>query len=326
MADWPEDNKNPFSPLTGLGNPRHRNWLDDIVNSSTRRETNPLVEALSPPALPVEKNSLSGLFGLAQRQTPHDTNKLGGLYGLGNPPSTFLSSLAPPSSLQPPALPVLPRTAPAPVKRKGFFSFHFDDLMRVNNVRKAWSISHPDRTFMRNFYDRSLWESTKLRNTEGLKNLIRRGMEHSSAVCVLIGSHTWSRRWVKYEIARSVIDRRGLLAVHINGLKHHKRQQPDTLGFNPLKLMGVYKSQDGKCYLYEKRQVTVNNYTRQTEWQWLQYEDYTQPVRLPKYLAEPASGYVMPLSVGAHEHDYVVEVGHKNLGSWIDAAAVRAGR
>jgi hypothetical protein len=145
-------------------------------------------------------------------------------------------------------------------------------------------------------------------------------------MCVLVGTHTWSRRWVKYEIARSVVDGKGLLAIHINGLKHHKRQQPDALGFNPLKLMGVYKSPEGKFYIYEQREVVMNSYTGQTGWQWLEYADYTHPVCLPKYLAEPSVGYVIPLSTGAHEYDHVADIGHKNLGSWIDLAAIRAGR
>ena len=55
---------------------------------------------------------------------------------------------------------------------------------------------------------------------ESLKNLIRDGVEHTSAVCVLVGSETWSRRWVRYEIARAVIDDRGLLAVHLNNIEH----------------------------------------------------------------------------------------------------------
>jgi MTH538 TIR-like domain (DUF1863) len=179
---------------------------------------------------------------------------------------------------------------------------------------------------MRNFYDRSLWESKKRESDDALKSLIRNGMEHSSAVCVLIGTETWSRRWVKYEIARSVVDRRGLLAVHINGLNHHHRRQPDPLGFNPLHLMGVYKSPNGKFYLYEKREVIVNRQTGQRQWQWYACQDYTLAVQLPRYLTEPSVGYVMPLSSGTDEYDYAAGVGHKNLGSWIDRAAIRVGR
>src|SRR5262245_59508082 len=105
-----------------------------------------------------------------------------------------------------------------PTKRRAFFSFHYDDIMRVNNVRNAWKIDHTDSPLNRNFYDSSHWESKKLTSPDQIKNLIREGVEYTSAVCVLVGSETWKRRWVKYEIARSVIDERGLLAVHINGL------------------------------------------------------------------------------------------------------------
>jgi hypothetical protein len=46
----------------------------------------------------------------------------------------------------------------------------------------------------------------------------------------------------------------------------------------------------------------------------------------PKWLADPAPGYVTPLSQNAAEYDYVAQSGHKNIGAWIDAAAIRAGR
>lgn len=61
--------------------------------------------------------------------------------------------------------------APA-VKRKAYFAFHYDDIMRVNNVRNAWKISHPDSDLNRSFYDSSLWESKKLQGDEALKRLI----------------------------------------------------------------------------------------------------------------------------------------------------------
>src|ERR1700683_1813608 len=111
----------------------------------------------------------------------------------------------------------LPRPRPAPTKkRKVFFSFHFDDVMRVNVVRNAWKITHPDNALMRSFYDSSLWESRRLEAPESLKRLIREGVDYTSAVCVLIGSETWVRRWVRYEIARAIIDERGLLGVRLN--------------------------------------------------------------------------------------------------------------
>jgi hypothetical protein len=227
--------------------------------------------------------------------------------------------------LPPPAFGTLAGGYRAKLKRKAYFAFHFDDIMRVNVVRNAWKIIHPDSPSMRSFYDSSLWESKKLEGEEAVKKLIREGVQYTSAVCVLIGSETWQRQWVKYEIARAVIDGRGLLAVHINGLNHHQRKVRDVLGFNPLHLLGVYKSPSGQFYLYEKSQVS-NYLTGQMEWQWHKYQDYISEVPLPQYLFAPAAGHVMPLSSGAEEYDYVAHDGHKNVGAWIDRAAQRVGR
>src|SRR5215510_10675029 len=76
----------------------------------------------------------------------------------------------------------------AAIKRKAYFAFHYDDIMRVNNVRNAWKITHPDSPTNRSFQDSSLWESNKLEGEEAIKRLIREGVEYTSAVCVLIGS------------------------------------------------------------------------------------------------------------------------------------------
>jgi hypothetical protein len=123
--------------------------------------------------------------------------------GFYNPANQFLSVPPPPA-----------------VKRKAYFAFHFDDVMRVNVVRNAWKITHPDAPLARSFYDSSIWERRRLEGDDTLKRLMREGVQYTSAVCVLIGADTWSRRWVRYEIARAIIDGRGLLAVHLNNIRH----------------------------------------------------------------------------------------------------------
>src|SRR5262245_19633593 len=45
------------------------------------------------------------------------------------------------------------------LKRKVYFAFDFDDLMRTNNVRQAWKIHPPGSAENRSFYDRSICES-----------------------------------------------------------------------------------------------------------------------------------------------------------------------
>jgi len=72
--------------------------------------------------------------------------------------------------------------------------------------------------------------------------------------------------------------------------------------------------------------VVLNELTGQTEWQWREYADYTLTVPLPRYLTEPNVGFVQPLSTGTLEYDFVANVGHKNIGAWIDNAALSVGR
>jgi hypothetical protein len=203
-------------------------------------------------------------------------------------------------------------------KRRAYFAFYYNDIMRVNNVRNAWKIRHPNASQRRSFYDSSLWESRKLEGDDAIKRLIREGVVHTSAVCVLIGTETWWRPWVRYEIARAVIDGRGLLGVHINGINHHTRQMTDAFGPNPLDNMAVGKVQDHlgipQYYLFEYRGG------------WIRYQDYTLPVKLPPYLSDPTSGYVMPLSIGTYLYDFAGGNGHANIGAWIDHAAKQVGR
>ncbi len=210
-------------------------------------------------------------------------------------------------------------------KRKAYFAFRFQDIMRVNNVRKAWCIAHPESSFLRSFYDRSIWGKSKAREPDALKALMRGAVVHSSAICVLIGTNTWQGRWVKYEIARAIIDERGLLAVHINGLNHIERKMPDPLGYNPLNCMGVFHSPVGRYYLYENK-VEVNPQTGQLGWAWRPYEDFKDAVPLPRYIPFITQGYVMPLSRYTSTYDYKMHNGDVNIGSWIDSAAVAVGR
>jgi hypothetical protein len=212
-----------------------------------------------------------------------------------------------------------------PIKRRAFFSFHFDDVMRVNVVRQAWKFSHPEA---HSYTDSSLWENRQLEGKEALKHLIRDGVEYTSAVCVLIGSETWCRPWVRYEIARAIIDERGLLGVHLNGIRHHQRRTADSLGINPLEFMAVGKVQENalaaaKYYLFERWPVwNGSGYA----FAWHRYRDYNSAVKLPSWLRDCPAGYVTPLSECTPLYDFISQEGHKNLGKWIDEAAQRAGR
>jgi Thoeris protein ThsB, TIR-like domain len=146
---------------------------------------------------------------------------------------------------------------------------------------------------------------------------------------MVIGSETWLRRWVKYEIARAIIDGRGLLSVHLNSIRHHHTQTPHTRGYNPLEFLAVGKVQEAvlstpRYYLFEKQAVPngIGGY----KWVWNRYSDYTSAVSLPPWLTDPVAGHVTPLSQNASVYDYIADNGHANIGSWIDKAAQGAGR
>lgn len=248
------------------------------------------------------KMPLGGLFGLGSRQAPATSMLLG-----GQPLGSITVSRSP--------APVSAHT-----NRRVFFSFHFDDILRVNNVRKAFQFVEDGRDSTPRFFDSSLWEEKKLTNPEAIKNLIRYGVGHTSVVCVLVGTSTWSREWVRYEIARAVVENRGLLAVHLNGINHHSGRGADPLGPNPLAQMGLYK---------QVRGLLQPATWHLCEWAgrgWVPYRHYSQAVSRPVYLPDAAPGEVVPLSLGTAEYCYAAQLGCMLIGKWIDHAAKAVGR
>lgn len=90
--------------------------------------------------------------------------------------------------------------------RRVFFSFHYqNDIIRANQVRNSWRFQKEDRRIAGGFFDGSIWEKSQRTGPESLKTLIREGIKNTSVTAVLVGQETWSRRWVRYEIARSVV-------------------------------------------------------------------------------------------------------------------------
>lgn len=84
-----------------------------------------------------------------------------------------------------------------------FFTFHYKDVLdfRANVVRNHW-LTKPDREAA-GFYDASIWETARQQGEVALKRLINGGLDNTSNTCVLIGSSTYSRPWVRYEMLKS---------------------------------------------------------------------------------------------------------------------------
>lgn len=217
-------------------------------------------------------------------------------------------------------IPVNPTPSPATLpdtRRKTFFSFHFDDSFRVNQVRKSGLI-RPQRVGRMPvwWHDSSIYETSKRTDDAALRRLILNGLESTSVTCVLAGEQTWQREWVRFEIASSVKRRNALLTVYI-----HNLQCPNTgygnPGPNPLDYMGVFIADDAKTYLAQRN-----------AWgDWSAYDKITTPVFWPRYLSKLATrNWVQPLSAGTTAYDYDSQDGYQNLSIWVQDAAVAAGK
>lgn len=115
--------------------------------------------------------------------------------------------------------------------RKVFFSFHFArDSWRVSQVRNSNVIG---TGFENPYYDRAGWEEVKQKGDAVIKNWIDGQIKGTSVTVVLIGKETATRKWVKYEIARTLELGHGLIGIDISKIKDQSGAIDNT-GVNPL--------------------------------------------------------------------------------------------
>lgn len=117
--------------------------------------------------------------------------------------------------------------------RRVFFSFHYQrDLWRVNVVRNSGAIEGVSAA---GFYDGSLWEQAIKNGEDAVKSLIDNGLNGTTVTVVLIGAETANRKYVSYEIEKSIARKNGILGILINKIKD-KDGRTDSLGSIPAAL------------------------------------------------------------------------------------------
>ncbi len=183
----------------------------------------------------------------------------------------------------------------------------------MNQVRHSWRYNHENSRESEGFFDGSIWESSKRTGPESLKSLIREGVKNTSVTCILVGAQTYERRWVRYEIAHSVVKGNGLLAVKIN-MMGDRQGYVSNEGPNPLDYMGVYNA-GSTLRLAEFKND-----------KWIKYDDYTQAISLPDSWAKPHDTNVIKLSRYAGLYCYKSQNGSANFSSWVRQAAADIGR
>jgi hypothetical protein len=187
-----------------------------------------------------------------------------------------------------------------------FFSFHYQDVIdfRANVVRNHWLTKKDSEDA--GFFDASIWEDAKKESDLALKRLINSGLENTSVTTVLVGSQTYNRRWVSYEIMKSMQKGKKIIAVHINSIKG-KDGKTKSNGPNPLYYLGYKFSDDGnKINLYDF-----------VEKNWVKYSDLDSYV-LNNIAPEDTRGKIYRLSNDYPIYDWVDDDGYNKFVNWVD--------
>jgi len=125
--------------------------------------------------------------------------------------------------------------------RRVFFSFDYErDKWRAGQVRNSW-VTKPDGQTA-GFWDAAAWEKLKKKGDVAVKRWIDNQLLGTSVTVVLVGARTATRKWVKYEIKRSIEAKKGLLGIWIHNVKD-QRGRRDVKGDNPLDQFYVLRAE-----------------------------------------------------------------------------------
>ena len=188
-----------------------------------------------------------------------------------------------------------------------YFAFDYKDVgdFRANVVRNHNALQGVEKA---GFYDASIWEEAEKTGPMALKRMINKELDYTSVTAVLIGADTWARRWVRYEIMKSIERGNSLIGIHINSIAG-KDQITKPLGPNPFDNLGLEVSEDGKR-------------VRPTEWKdqkWVMYSDI-DPFTVPEQPLANRNKHLR-LSHWFPVYDWVADSGYLNFKRWVGSSS-----
>lgn len=187
--------------------------------------------------------------------------------------------------------------------KRVYFAFHYQDVIdfRANVVRKHNIMQGVESA---GYYDCSIWEEARKKGDLAIKRMINAELQNTSVTAILIGSQTFARPWVRYEMMKSVERGNLVLGIHINGISG-RNQETKPLGPTPLDYMGLLISEDGL-----KGTPTVWNGA-----EWVFYSDVETFSLNEQPLAKRAKNF--QLSHWCRTYDWIADRGYDNFKSWI---------
>lgn len=156
------------------------------------------------------------------------------------------------------------------------------------------------------FFDASVWEESQKKGDLALKRLINGALSSTSNTCLLVGSQTYLRPWVRYEIMKSSLRGSHLLAVHINCIKG-KDQKCKGLGPNPFDYMGVTYSEDGR----------TGTFNEVANGEWVKYDKIDSSANFSVNGRPEHRGKGFKLLNFFKLHDWVAHGGYDNFATWL---------
>jgi hypothetical protein len=115
---------------------------------------------------------------------------------------------------------LIARTKESQEDTRIYFSFDHDrDLARVRPLSRMPGMV---ATTAAGFSNNPLWKDAKRAGADDVKSLIDEALWGTSVTVVFVGSRAGRRRYIEYEIARSVARGNGLVGIQINALTDAK--------------------------------------------------------------------------------------------------------
>lgn len=189
--------------------------------------------------------------------------------------------------------------------RRVFFCFHYQDVIdfRANVVRNHW-VTKPDREAA-GYFDASIWESAKRTGEIAVKRVINDGLRNTSVTTVLIGTDTYNREWVRYEIVKSIEVGNKLIGVHINQIPD-KYRRVKINGPNPFDYLGVGFNANGDTAFF-------------WEWngRWAEYS-HIRSIQLKGQVDSKYRANSFRLSDFYRTYCWSMNDGYSNFADWVD--------
>ncbi len=114
--------------------------------------------------------------------------------------------------------------------RRAFFSFKYKDVSRAMVVRNSWVAQGKQAA---GFVDAADFEKLKQQGDPAIQRWIDSQLNGTSVTVVLVGQHTCSSRWVKYEIEKSIEIGNGLLGIDVSKIKDLQKSTSERCGQIP---------------------------------------------------------------------------------------------